>query len=68
MRRPKETAIWTVRNHLGQYIGAYRAYTAEQAVQRAVSADNATASTFRKSQPASLKASGLAATIEIRSD
>ena len=64
MRKPKETAVWTVRNHLNQYLGSFRAFTAEQAISKAVAADRATASTFRKSQPASLNVSGLTAKVE----
>lgn len=64
MARSKIAAVWTVRNHLGQFIGTYRAYTGAQAIQRAVADDRSTASTFRKSQPASLKAEQLTAKVE----
>jgi len=49
MRKTKVIQSWTVRNHLGQYIGTYHAYTAEQAIARHVAADRSVGSAFRKS-------------------
>lgn len=66
-RKAKESQLWTVRNTQGQYMGNYFAFTAEQAISRVIADDNRTASTFRKSQPASIKRDGLTASIEPRS-
>ena len=63
MFKSKESCIWTVRNTKGQYIGAFWAYTAQEAISKAVRADAAAGSTFR-SQPASLKGATLTATRE----
>jgi len=64
MRKKKVSTVWTVRNLQGQFIGTYWALTAEQAIGKAVRDDYRTASTFRKSQPATLRASDLTASVE----
>lgn len=66
MRQPKQSRVWTVRNAQGQYMGSYYAYTAEQAISRVIADDNRVASTFRKSQPASIKRDGLTAKVETK--
>lgn len=62
--KPKIIQTWTVRNSSGQYLGNVHAYIAEQAIAKVVASDNATASTFRRSQPASLKLEQLTAKVE----
>ncbi len=66
-RQKKEIAIWTVRNTKGQFLGTFYAYTAQEAINKLVASDRSTASTFRKSQPASIKASDCVAAVEPRS-
>lgn len=44
--------MFTVRNASGQFLGTYRALTARQAISHLVRDQTATASVFRKSQPA----------------
>lgn len=51
-RTAKEAQIFTVRDASGDFLGTYRAMTAQQAINRLVSDQAATAATFRKSQPA----------------
>jgi hypothetical protein len=58
----KEICLWAISNAKGQYIASYRAYTAQEAINKAIRDDAATAATFRRSQPASLKAIDLTAT------
>jgi hypothetical protein len=64
LRKSKESQVWTVRNKVGQYIGSYRAYTAEQAISRFVQAQASTAATFRKSQPLQVNRADFTATVE----
>jgi len=51
MRRAKVSELYTVRNLQGQALATYFAFTAEQAINRLIADQAATASTFRKSQP-----------------
>lgn len=46
--RRKEVQAWTIRNQVGQYIGCYRALTAEQAISRFMDDQLATASQFKR--------------------
>lgn len=55
--------LYIVRNAQGQYLGTYRAKNAQAAIQRHIDQDRATASTFRKSQPAT-KWVGLTAALQ----
>lgn len=59
----KQIQMFTVRNAKGQYLGTFAAYTAEAAIQRLIASDRSTASTFRKSQPATIW-TGLTAKVE----
>ncbi len=66
MRKAKEIQVWTVRFVSGGYVGAFHAYTAEQAIAKAVAADRSTGSTFRKSQPSNLHNFAMTAIVENR--
>jgi hypothetical protein len=58
----KEICLWAIANRRGQYLGSYKAYTAAEAIAKLIRDDAATASTFRKGQPASLRAEDCEAT------
>jgi hypothetical protein len=62
MTKRHEATLWTVRNKSGQYLATYRAFTAEQAINKVLEDDRRIASTFRRSQPSSMKREGLTAT------
>lgn len=62
----KMKEIYTVRNSSGQYLGSFYAYNEKGAIARLVREDANTASTFRKSQPAT-KFINLTAKVEARS-
>ncbi len=66
MRKAKQIQVWTVRFISGGFVGSFHAYTAEQAIAKAVAADRSTASTFRESQPANLHNFAMVATVEPR--
>lgn len=44
--------VFTVRNDAGQFLGRYRARTAQSAIQRLIDEQIVTASAFKRSQPA----------------
>lgn len=50
-KRSKTSQLFTVRAPGGGLIGTYRAFTAQQAVQRAKDEYATTAAVFRRSQP-----------------
>lgn len=56
--------IWTVRNLKGQFIGTFRAKTADQAISRLIDEQSRTAATFKKSQPTAVKRGDFTATVE----
>ena len=60
----KKIQLFTVRNQQGQFLAKYYAFTAPQAINKLIQDMAATAATFRKSQPMSLRAEGLTATVE----
>jgi hypothetical protein len=59
--------LFEVRNSSGQYLATYRAKNAASAIERLKQDDRNTASTFRKSQPAT-KFQGLTATEKVPQD
>ena len=60
----REMQVWTVRNADGQYLGNYRTYTSDQAIQRLKDEQLALASTFRKSHGVLRGMDGLTAKVE----
>jgi hypothetical protein len=62
-RMAKRAEVFTVRDKTGAFLGTYRALTASAAIQKFVSDQAATASTFRKSQPAVVP-TGMTAAVE----
>ena len=67
-RKTKESAMWTVRfAKSGGYAGTYGAYSAAEAISKAVRAETLMAATFRKSSAKVTPASAYVAAIEARS-
>jgi hypothetical protein len=62
-KEAKRAEVFTVRDKTGAFLGTYRALTASAAIQKFISDQAATASTFRKSQPAVVP-TGMTAAVE----
>lgn len=64
MRQKTESKVWTVRNRLGQFIGTFRAYSADDAINQLIRSQAQTASSFRRSQPLAVKRDDFIAAVE----
>jgi len=61
-RKAKVLQVWTLRNASGQYIGNYRAYSADAAISRFMNDQNVYMSIFRHGTP--VKAKEIYASVE----
>ncbi len=63
-RQVKKSELYTVRNHLNQFMGDWYAYNSEQAIARFLSTVNSHCNAFRKSGTRIKTENGFSAKVE----